>query len=156
MTLGLVPPEPLAEAVVVDVTVRGIPVPQGSLRAFVNPKTGHAQIVSKQRGGALGAWRDRIATEAQAAMAGRPPIHGPVRVQAVFVFPRPASHLGKHGVLPSAPAYKTSAPDIEKLARAWDSLTGIVWLDDAQVVEMHASKRYGSEPGLKLRVEALG
>jgi Holliday junction resolvase RusA-like endonuclease len=157
MTLGLFNETTgLTEAFVVDILVRGIPVSQGSMRAFVNPKTGHAQIVSKQRGGALGAWRDRIATEAQAAMQGRPPIRGPVKVQAVFTFPRPSTHLGKHGLLPSAPTHKITAPDIEKLARAWDSLTGIVWMDDAQVVEMHAAKRFGGEPGVHLRVQALG
>ena len=155
MTLGLVPPEPLAEALVVEITVRGIPVPQGSMRAFVNPKTGRAQIVSMQRGGSLGAWRDRIATEAQAAMAGRLPIDGPIKVQARFVFPRPASHEGRHGLLPSAPVHKVTAPDLDKLARSFDSLSGIVWRDDALVVEMHLAKSYGEEPGLRLRVTAL-
>ncbi len=155
MTLGLVPPEPVAEAVVVEVVVRGIPVPQGSVRAFVNPKTGRAQVVSTQRGGPLGAWRDRIATEAQMQMGERPPIRGPVKLQARFTFPRPSAHYGKNGLLPSAPVHKTTAPDVDKLTRAFDALTGIIWIDDAQVVEMHVAKGFGDEPGVRLRVSAL-
>ena len=156
MTLGLVPPEPVAEAVVVEIVVRGIPVPQGSMRAFVNPRTGHAQVVSKPRGGSLEAWRDRIATEAQATMVGRAPIRGPVKIEAAFVFPWLASHYDVHGRLKrSAPKWKATAPDWDKVSRALDSLKGIVLADDGQIVDAHITKPYGEEPGLRLRVSAL-
>ena len=38
---------------------------------------------------------------------------------------------------------------------SWDSLKGVVWTDDALVVEWHGRKAYGEVPGLRLRVTAL-
>ncbi len=46
-------------------------------------------------------------------------------------------------------------PDLDKLCRAClDSLTGIVWRDDAQVVRLEASKDYGA-PGVMIWVEPI-
>ena len=46
-------------------------------------------------------------------------------------------------------------PDLDKLCRAClDSLTGIVWRDDAQVVRLEASKGYGA-PGVVIWVEPI-
>ena len=36
-----------------------------------------------------------------------------------------------------------------------DSLTGIVFADDAQVVECHCFKRFGHLPGVSIIVEAV-
>ena len=33
-----------------------------------------------------------------------------------------------------------------------DACNGIVWVDDAQVVELHVSKRYSSAPGVMVEV----
>ncbi len=44
-------------------------------------------------------------------------------------------------------------PDLDKLCRAClDSLTGIVWRDDSQVVRLEANKDYGA-PGAMIWVE---
>lgn len=43
--------------------------------------------------------------------------------------------------------YPTKVPDIDKLLRAvLDSLTHVVYVDDAQVIEVMASKRFASTP----------
>ena len=140
--------------------VAGIPVPQGSSRAFA--RNGRAHIVSTSA--RLSAWRTDIATEARAAMAGRPPVDGPVRVTLAFVpAARPASHyLPANRRRPvrelrlDAPAWMASAPDADKLARAGlDALTGVVYLDDRQVVSLHVTKRWPSDaeaPGVTVTV----
>ena len=154
MTLGLVPPEPLAEAVVVEVVVRGQPKPKGSMRGFADPY-GHVHVVPDNPRD-LKAWSSAIRHAAETAMADRPVIRGPVKVQAAFTLLRPRGHYGAHGLLPSAPAYPTTKPDGDKLERAcWDALKGVVWTDDALVVEWHGRKAYGEVPGLHLRVTAL-
>ena len=44
-------------------------------------------------------------------------------------------------------------PDIDKLARAvLDALTGIVWVDDDQVVELVCRKRWWVEGGVRIQV----
>ena len=77
----------------------------------------------------------------------------PVRVDMVFVLPRPKSHFGtgrNAGKLKqSAPTYPKSRPDIDNYCK-WvlDCIngTGGVWKDDSQVVSMSATKIYGEQP----------
>tara|TARA_R110002126_G_scaffold15112_4_gene62226 strand:+ start:1828 stop:2259 length:432 start_codon:yes stop_codon:yes gene_type:complete len=81
-----------------------------------------------------------------------------VNVNAVFLFSRPMSHLKKDGSLTkSAPREKASKPDIDKLARALlDALTGVMFYDDSQVVDLTVSKRYsdpGASPGVEITIE---
>ncbi len=74
------------------------------------------------------------------------PMEAPMRVSFRFHFKRPASHFTSKGALTKkAPLEATShgLGDIEKLARSVnDALSGILFHDDRQVVEMHLSKVY--------------
>jgi crossover junction endodeoxyribonuclease RusA len=98
---------------------------------------------------AIGPWRDRVAKaayEAMVAMDGVPVLDGPVAVEMTIWLPRPKKHFGKRGLLPSAPKYPTTTPDIDKVARGiLDAITGIVIRSDAQVVDLCCQKLY-SEP----------
>lgn len=129
----------------VEFTVLGIPIQQGSSRAFV--AGGKAHIVSDTRRN-LTAWRTAIATEARAQQRNTELLDGPVRVTATFRMPRPASHFAKSGaVRTSAPSRPASMPDLDKLARALlDSLTSVLFLDDRQVVELCCRKVYTDSP----------
>jgi Holliday junction resolvase RusA-like endonuclease len=85
-------------------------------------------------------WRDSVAWAALEAMAGRPPIDGPVRCQMVFVFPRPKSR--------KRTALHDRKPDLSKLIRSTEDAltTGGAWADDARVVEyVTTCKRYSDE-----------
>lgn len=47
----------------------------------------------------------------------------------------------------------TRPPDLDKLTRAvLDALTGIVWVDDRQVVALHSTKVQGATPGVDVTV----
>jgi Holliday junction resolvase RusA-like endonuclease len=48
----------------------------------------------------------------------------------------------------------TGKPDFDNLAKQVDALKGIVWHDDAQVVDARVIKIYGEEPMLKIEVQA--
>lgn len=50
------------------------------------------------------------------------------------------------GILP------TSRPDGDNYLKIVDALNGIVWKDDAQVVDARVIKRYSSEPALRIEV----
>jgi crossover junction endodeoxyribonuclease RusA len=114
-------------------TVRGLPVPQGSTRAFVSG--GRARVVSTSA--PLAAWRHAIATEARAAMGDRPTIDGPVAVAADFYLRRPKS-------APRRVMHPATKPDVDKLARALlDACTGVVFVDDSRVVSLSVGKLYG-------------
>lgn len=131
----------------VEITVYGIPAPQGSKAPYggeSNPRTKP--------------WRAAVAAEAAQAMNGRPilpPV--PLKVRAEFIFPRPKSHYrtGKnaHVLKDTAPDFHTSKPDADKLARAiGDALTGIVFRDDSQVAVWRIEKRYGEPARVELEI----
>ena len=111
--------------------VHGLPVSQGSTRAFMvkgRPKITHDSAKVRP-------WRQDVAMMARAAGATMQP--GPVVLSVVFYLPRP-----------KRPDYPEPAvrPDLDKLLRAiLDALTGIAWKDDGQVVKVRGRKRYASD-----------
>lgn len=53
-------------------------------------------------------------------------------------------------------SYPTTKPDVDNyIKQAFDALNGIVWEDDAQIVDCMAIKRYSGRPRLELRIEEL-
>jgi crossover junction endodeoxyribonuclease RusA len=130
----------------VVVQILGEPIPQGSMRAVAR-----GRIISDND--RLKPWRADAAGSVYEAMAGRPPLTGPVAVRATFVLPRP----------PSAPRRRWAPekkPDLDKLLRALlDAATaGGAWVDDAQVIEVTARKVYATPtllPQVQLTVETL-
>lgn len=124
----------------------GVPVPQGSTRAFVHD--GRA-VVTHVKPAALKAWRDMIGWKAREVIHE---VHeGGITVEAVFWLMRPASVSAKRR--PDV----TVKPDIDKLARALlDAMTGIAFRDDAQVVSLEVAKRYcddmQKQPGVAVTV----
>jgi crossover junction endodeoxyribonuclease RusA len=137
----------------IEFWVPGVPAQQGNHRRGRN---GGIYETSKDHG----PWRDSIIWAARAARADAGLV-GPVVVSLTCWFPRPASHYGtgrNAGRLkPSAPMWKTTAPDVDKLARAaLDGLwMGGVFRDDALVVRLIVEKPYvphGGTPGLGVAV----
>lgn len=138
----------------------GVPAPQGS-----KTHVGGGRLIESSR--QVGPWRDTVRRAAIEAMAGRPPIEGPVYLVQVFALPRPKSHYGTgrnaRRVKRGAPALPSTRPDLDKLVRAvGDALTGVCYRDDAQVVNLCAAKYYVapsgtlSVPGVQIRVHGEG
>lgn len=138
-----------------DIWVPGIPRPGGSKRAFVNPKTGRA-IITDAAGQNTKDWKATVKTFAFNNYHGDP-IDMPLRVVFYFVFPRPKSHYrtGKFSgeLRADAPLFKETQPDVLKLIRpAEDACTGILWVDDARIVQEPGFKVWGIQPGLRMIV----
>lgn len=141
-------------------TVLGVAAPQGSMRAFVGKKTGRAYMTSDNK--KTMPWRQDVAACAERAVAVAPslyPLSGAVVLRITFCLPRPLSHFGKKGLRRSAPMHPMRKPDLSKLIRAVeDALTGIVYDDDARIVQHDVRKRYADEgraPGAFVEVTAL-
>jgi crossover junction endodeoxyribonuclease RusA len=109
--------------------VYGLPAPQGSKRSL-----GNGILVESSK--AVRPWRTDVK---HAALACIPPGWDttlPMSLSIVFRFKRPQGTSARAG-------------DIDKLQRSTlDSLTGVAFDDDRQVVSVNASKRYcvGDEP----------
>lgn len=130
--------------------VNGIPVPQGSKKAWLNKNTGRVMMVEDQRDRHAD-WRYHVTAVAQQARADHgliEPLVGPVSVVLTFYFARLLGHYGTGGnaqvLKADAPDYPAKPPDIDKLMRAiLDALTDArVWLDDSQVVSATVRKRW--------------
>ena len=129
-----------------EVFVRGLPIPQGSSRAFRNKRTGQPITVTKT--GNLVAWRHAIQTVLSFYWDGAP-IDGPVALSLIFIFPR----------VKSAPkrVFHIVTPDEDKLCQAaLDAMTGVAFTDDARVFAPTPLGIYGDEPGVHIFLRELG
>nr|ADD96382.1 endodeoxyribonuclease RusA [uncultured organism MedDCM-OCT-S09-C20] len=129
----------------VEIRVYGIPRPQGSKR-----HVGRGIMVEASKH--VGQWRNDVMAAAAVTYKG-PPITGPVRLEIVFLFPRPKSHFGTGR---NADKLKASAPvhcisrahgDTSKLIRSTEDAISAssgypVIEDDSQVVRLVCEKRY--------------
>lgn len=133
--------------------VPGRAQPAGSKRAFI--RNGKAVVVDANP--ASGAWKERVALVAASAYGASPPIVGPVTLEVVVTMLRPQSDWLRSGALSkSARPHPTIRPDLLKLARAVeDALTGIVYVDDAQIVLEVLRKEYGARDEVTVRVERM-
>lgn len=110
----------------------GLPRPQGSKN--VMSRGGKTWLVESAKG--LPQWRKTVATAAKEAHPNHTPDKAPYRLEITFIMPRTKAMKDKH-----APPM-TQRPDIDKLERAvLDSLTGVIWEDDSQVVTVFKHKR---------------
>lgn len=90
-----------------------------------------------------------VASKAMTAVSGGAVRDCPVSVLLAFAFPRPKKHFRANGeIRADAPFFVTTTPDVDKLIRSTlDGLTGVVFLDDKQVVRVHARKHYTDGAG---------
>jgi Holliday junction resolvase RusA-like endonuclease len=141
----------------VQFTVYAKPVPQGSMKGFVLPgKNGaKARAIITSDNTKLKPYRGEVTREAMMALANanlQEPMaekHVPVSMTMDFYLARPAS-------IPKSRKGMVVKPDIDKLARGTiDSLTGILFCDDAQIVEMYVRKLYGSPERVVVSVAVM-
>lgn len=145
-----------------DFFVPGLPAPGGSKRGF---RVGNHISIVEAGGQKTKNWRAVVALAASATRAklGGGLLEGPVQATVMFYMPRPKGHFGSgtnSGKLKAlAPRFPISKPDTTKLWRSTeDACTGILWKDDAQVVDQHVRKVYAFNEGMlgaAIRVEEV-
>ena len=151
---------------VLEVVVTGHAEPAGSKRAFV---PSHGGRPARRADGSMmvnvvdanpkaKGWKVQVAQIVGEVWGDQPLLDGPVVVEMTFVRQRPKGHYGtgrNEGVLKdwARAEFPTTKPDTLKLARGVeDALTGVVWRDDAQIVDEVLRKRYGSPERVERRV----
>lgn len=115
----------------IGIYVTGCPVPKQSYRA-VNGGGGYTEERVK-------AWQGKVGWAAKEAMAGRDLLAGPLAVEIWFYRPTRAR------------------ADADNLSKAvLDSLNGVVWVDDQQVLDLHLHKRYDKQaPRCLIQIRAF-
>lgn len=140
--------DPAFEANVVRLVVFGKPEPGGSKKAVSIPGRKFSQVIDANP--RADGWKKTVAKVAMVEMVGRDMLEGALGVRMEFALERPAS------VKRERPTVK---PDVLKLSRpVEDALTGIVWIDDAQITYEVLTKRYAladEKPHVSLAVWRL-
>lgn len=118
----------------------GDPTSQGSKKAWVNPRTGRAQM-REQTGTKLVDWRRQVASAAhEQAEQLRAPLDGALELGVTFRFRMPASRPAWVRRLRIVP--RAVAPDLSKLVRALEDGMAAAGLirDDALIARLVADK----------------
>jgi Holliday junction resolvase RusA-like endonuclease len=155
----------------VEIVVTGRPQPGGSKTAipikrgdrYLHDKQGRPLVQVVDANPKAKAWRKRVAKVAAEQYTGEP-IYGPMIVSIDLFLHRWKNHYGTgknvRMLRDDAPQYPTGDhPDADKLARPiLDGMTGVVYEDDALVVDLVVSRRYvdgysnKNEPGAERAV----
>lgn len=141
---------------IIRFTVPGVPQTAGSKRGFpLKMPDGKLRVRVVDDNPKSRDWKTAVTQTAAENYRGEL-IECPVALELVFDLVRPKGHFGKRGLLASAPGHPAVKPDVLKLARAVeDALTGVIWRDDALVVEERLVKRYGERAGVSITVRTL-
>lgn len=92
-------------------------------------------------------WMNQVRAVVGELRQGEPRLSCPVELSVRFYFKRPKGHLRKDGtLLPRAPHHHAQSPDVDKLCRCiGDSLTGVLFDDDKQIVRLVAERHWTLE-----------
>lgn len=103
------------------------------------------------------AYEGLVASMAHNAMAGRPPLEGPlgltlqVGVQIPKSFGKTKARLAELGEVGP-----TKKPDLDNIIKGiCDGMNGVAYVDDSQIIEMNVRKVYTQTPGVQVILRAL-
>lgn len=90
-------------------------------------------------------------------MQGVHPTSGPVFVEvSAYFHPSASWPAWKQDAAMEGHVCHTKKPDGDNIAKAaTDALNGIVWIDDAQIVDLRVRKRFGTHEHLRIDVYAV-
>jgi Holliday junction resolvase RusA-like endonuclease len=141
----------------------GVPQPQGSAKGFVvkSKATGKLRAVVTSDNPKVRPWRESVRDAARRAMEREGQstllLTGPLSLSMFFLMPPPQAVAKKF--TKGRYVACTTRPDVDKLVRSiLDALTGLVYADDGQVIQIGAGKAYqapGRTPGVEIHIEAL-
>lgn len=102
-------------------------------------------------------WQTTARVLAAERMRGQNPLGGALEV-IIWVYLAPPSSLSlkKRALALDGTLRPVTRPDCDNYCKSvLDALNGIVWLDDSQIVALHAYKFYGEKPRVVVKVEQL-
>lgn len=98
-------------------------------------------------------YEDNLAVMSTRAMAGRKPLEGPLATFILAVFPIPKSWPAKKKAAALIGQIRpTVKPDWDNIGKMTDAMKGIVFVDDAHIVDGRVKKVYGDRPRLVVTV----
>lgn len=135
---------------IVHFHVEGVPVPKKRprFRAFNGMVQSYTDKDTRE-------YEDHVRLTAQAAMGTTEPLETPVGVYLYIRRGIPKSYSKKRSEACLEGLEKPiTKPDIDNLAKSLlDGMNGVVFKDDSQIVSLHVTKVFASEPGVDIMVK---
>ena len=136
----------------IDLFIKGIPVPQGRPRARTFQKGGKTVVIMYDPKTSKD-WKADIAKQgATHALENQAKYFEGIalKMELIFYMPRPKS-------LPKKVKHHIKKPDCDNLAKAVkDGLEGVFYKNDSQVCDLRIQKVYCEEhPGVRVRIEQM-
>lgn len=99
-------------------------------------------------------YEEIVAQHGRIAMGDRKPLDGALVVSIEFMMPIPKATPKKlRAAFLAGCIGHTKKPDLDNLQKGiFDGLNGICWVDDSQIDEITAKKRYSAEPGVLVKI----
>lgn len=126
----------------IEFTVLGLPTAKGRPRFF-------------RRGNHVGTYTDAKTKEAERDFkaqaikyAPQKPLEGALKVTMEIYKPKPKSY-------PKKKLYWIARPDLDNFIKILDSLNGIFWKDDSQIIKIIASKGFDERARTKIKIEEV-
>ncbi len=132
----------------IEFWVQGTPKGQPRPRAF-----SRGGIASVYDPGTAEGWKGQVAVACRELLPAQP-MDMPLQLKLTFYIPRPKSHYrtGKRSkeLREDAPSWCPKKPDADNYSKAiMDALTVLrMWVDDCQVVDLRARKKYENGNGI--------
>lgn len=132
-------------------SVHGEPVAKGRARSFI--RNGHVAHYTPDK---TARYENLVKLAAQQAVGGMPPASGACSLVVRAYMGIPASwSQKKQRMAAMGEILPTKRPDLDNIVKAIkDGANKVLWGDDSQVVDVRASKRYGT-PRVEVVVSAL-
>ncbi|WP_126284501.1 RusA family crossover junction endodeoxyribonuclease [Burkholderia stagnalis] len=128
--------------------IPGAPVPKG------RPRTGNGTTYTPKR---TRYYEHDVRLMARAALGMVKPYDGAVHIDLVAYLPIARSWpKWKQQAARDGTLYPTKKPDLDNLEKSvTDGCNGVIYLDDAQIVEVYKAKRYSDNPHLWVRISSI-
>jgi Holliday junction resolvase RusA-like endonuclease len=134
----------------VTMKVDGVPVPKG--RARYVRRGNHISTYTPEK---TRTYETLIKDAARQAMGVSEPLETPVSLYLYIRVPIPASATKKRlQAIASGDEKPTKKPDASNVLKSVeDGMNGVVYKDDSQIVNIHVTKVFSSEPGVDICVK---
>ena len=140
----------------ISIEMPGLPVPKGRPK-FARIGRGEGSFVTTYTPSETRSYETGLKLLAKTAMKGQPPWRGACAIHVIATRPllKSFSGVGRQRAIDGLirPITKPDADNYLKIAA--DACTGIVYVDDAQLVDQHVSKIYGEYPGLLITINPI-
>ena len=139
--------------VLLTIEIPGAPVAKG--RPKLTTRGGQARAYTPAK---TQRYEDLIRLRAGELMGDDPLLEGPlfVIVEAYVAIPKALSTKPRRALIEAGELRPTTRPDLDNYIKCLDSLNGIVWHDDAQIVYLVGHKFYSEKPRLVITVGCIG